>query len=218
MKSFQERLIYAMNKRNLKQSDLVKMTGINKGALSSYINGRYEPKQNNVFLLSKALNVNEAWLLGYDVEMDNNNQNIAFGSELDKIINDISKKLELSPEIIKNIFLDLKINTSLELNYENVMLEIKKNLLEKFNKNWDDNSNKLELQLLGFRQLLKSIGWNYDIKEDTKNEIAYYELTNGEIKLKITNEEFSKLSEGIISKLKNDIQAMIIKSSNIFDD
>lgn len=218
MKSFQERLIYAMNKRNLKQSDLVKMTGINKGALSSYINGRYEPKQNNVFLLSKALNVNEAWLLGYDVEMDNNNQNIAFGSELDKIINDISKKLELSPEIIKNIFLDLKINTSLELNYENVMLEIKKNLLEKFNKNWDDNSNKLELQLLGFRQLLKSIGWDYDIREDIKNEIAYYELTNGEIKLKITNEEFSKLSEGIISKLKNDIQAMIIKSSNIFDD
>lgn len=218
MKSFQERLIYAMSKRNLKQSDLVKMTGINKGAMSSYINGRYEPKQNNIYLLSKALDVNEAWLLGYDVEMDNNQKNIVLGSELNKIINDISKQLELSPEIVKNIFLDLKINTPVELNYENVMLEIKKSLLKKFNKSWDDDSNKLELQLLGFRQLLKSIGWDYDIKEDAAEESVYYELTNGEIKLKITNEEFSKLSEEIINKLKNDIQTMIIKSSNIFDN
>lgn len=218
MKSFQERLIYAMSKRNLKQSDLVKMTGINKGAMSSYINGRYEPKQNNIYLLSKALDVNEAWLLGYDVEMDNNQKNIVLGSELNKIINDISKQLELSPEIVKNIFLDLKIDTPVELNYENVMLEIKKSLLKKFNKSWDDDSNKLELQLLGFRQLLKSIGWDYDIKEDTAEESVYYELTNGEIKLKITNEEFSKLSEEIINKLKNDIQTMIIKSSNIFDN
>lgn len=218
MKSFQERLIYAMNKRNLKQSDLVRMTGINKGALSSYINGRYEPKQNNVFLLSKALDVNEAWLLGYDIEMDSKNQNFIFGSELEKTINDISKQLGLSPEIIKNIFLDLKLDTPLELNYENIILEIKKYLLEKFNKNWDDDSNKLELQLLGFRQLLESIGWNYDIKEDSTNQIAFYELTNGEIKLKITNDEFHDLSDGIITKLKNDIQTMIIKSSNIFDD
>lgn len=69
MKPFNERLIQAMSQRNINQSQLVKMTGINKGALSSYVNGRYEPKQSNTYLLAKALRVNEAWLMGYDVPM-----------------------------------------------------------------------------------------------------------------------------------------------------
>lgn len=69
MKSFAERLALAMSKKNLKQTDLIKQTGINKGALSSYLSGRYEPKQNNIYLLSKALGVSEAWLMGYDVPM-----------------------------------------------------------------------------------------------------------------------------------------------------
>ncbi|MFQ6793868.1 MAG: helix-turn-helix domain-containing protein [Thomasclavelia sp.] len=69
MKSFAERLALAMSKKNFKQADLIKQTGINKGALSSYLNGRYEPKLNNIYLLSKALGVSEAWLMGYDVPM-----------------------------------------------------------------------------------------------------------------------------------------------------
>ena len=54
----------------LKQVDLVERTGISKGALSSYISGRYIPKQNNTFLIAKALDVNEAWLMGADVPME----------------------------------------------------------------------------------------------------------------------------------------------------
>lgn len=41
-----------------------------KGALSSYISGRYNPKQNNTYLIAKALNVSEAWLMGADVPME----------------------------------------------------------------------------------------------------------------------------------------------------
>lgn len=64
------RLKKALEVRNLRQIDIVESTGINKGALSSYISGKYEPKQTNIYLLAKALNVNEAWLMGYDVPME----------------------------------------------------------------------------------------------------------------------------------------------------
>lgn len=70
MKSTAERIKEGMAIRNLKQSDLVEKTGISKGALSSYISGRYIPKQNNIYKISKALNVNEAWLMGNDVPME----------------------------------------------------------------------------------------------------------------------------------------------------
>lgn len=70
MDKLSNRLKIAMKEKNIKQSDLVKKTGINKGALSSYINGRYEPKQYNINLLANALGVSIAWLRGYDVPMN----------------------------------------------------------------------------------------------------------------------------------------------------
>lgn len=65
-----ERIKEGMRIRNLKQVDLVEKTGINKATLSQYISGKYEPKQNNIFLLAKALNVSEAWLMGFDISME----------------------------------------------------------------------------------------------------------------------------------------------------
>lgn len=70
MKTTAERIKEGMEIRDLKQADLVEKTGISKGALSSYISGRYVPKQNNIYLISKALDVNEAWLMGLDVPME----------------------------------------------------------------------------------------------------------------------------------------------------
>lgn len=70
MASTSERLRIGMEMRNLKQVELVEKTGISKGALSSYLSGRYVPKQNSIYLLAKALNVNEAWLMGHDVPMN----------------------------------------------------------------------------------------------------------------------------------------------------
>lgn len=72
MTSIAERLRKSMMLRNLKQVDIIKKTGINKGALSSYLSGKYAPKQNNIHLLAKALDVNEAWLMGHDVPMERN--------------------------------------------------------------------------------------------------------------------------------------------------
>lgn len=68
--TFSNRLNKAMNMRNIKATELSKKTGISKSSLSEYINGKYEAKQDGVYLLAKALNVNEAWLMGLDVPME----------------------------------------------------------------------------------------------------------------------------------------------------
>jgi transcriptional regulator with XRE-family HTH domain len=70
MVTIAERLKEAMALRGYRQADLIEKTGINKGALSCYISGKYKPKQNNIYLLAKALDVSEAWLMGADVPME----------------------------------------------------------------------------------------------------------------------------------------------------
>ena len=68
-----KRLSLALSIRNMKQIDLCASTGIPKSAMSQYIKGSFEPKQDRIFLMAKALNVSEAWLMGYDVPMDKKN-------------------------------------------------------------------------------------------------------------------------------------------------
>ena len=67
--SVSKRLAEALSYFGISQAELVKRTGLNKGAISSYINARYEPKQNAIYAISKALNINESWLMGYDMPM-----------------------------------------------------------------------------------------------------------------------------------------------------
>ena len=68
--SFKNRLNTAMSIRNMKQVDLVEKTGLGKSAISQYCSGVYEPKQRALYKLAKALDVSEAWLMGYDVGME----------------------------------------------------------------------------------------------------------------------------------------------------
>ena len=71
MKEFNERLKIAMNLKKITQSELCELTGIPKSAMSQYVSGAFAPKQERTYLIAKALNVNEAWLLGYDdISMD----------------------------------------------------------------------------------------------------------------------------------------------------
>ena len=70
MNTIANRLKQALEMRNMKQADLVNMTGIGKSSISTYLSGDYEPKQKNLYRLAKALDVNEAWLMGYDVPME----------------------------------------------------------------------------------------------------------------------------------------------------
>ena len=64
MDTIARRLQMALDIRNMKQSDLVETTGIGKSSISTYLSGKYEPKQRNIYKMAKALNINEAWLTG----------------------------------------------------------------------------------------------------------------------------------------------------------
>ena len=71
-----------MESRNLRQVDILekcepycKQYGVQlkKNALSEYVNGKTEPGQHKLTILGLALNVSEAWLMGYDVPMEREN-------------------------------------------------------------------------------------------------------------------------------------------------
>lgn len=64
-----ERLREALNAARMKQADLVRETGLDRGSVSSYLSGKYEPKQKAIYKMAQALDVSESWLLGYDVPM-----------------------------------------------------------------------------------------------------------------------------------------------------
>lgn len=78
-----------MSIREMKQSELVEKTGIDKGQMSSYLAGRYKPKQTNLNLIAKALSVDEAWLMGYDVPMEHNDYEDSTILKRDAILEDI---------------------------------------------------------------------------------------------------------------------------------
>lgn len=62
------RLNKAFKASGLSQSELCDKADINKGALSSYLSGRYFPKQIALEKLSSALNVSISYLMGFDVD------------------------------------------------------------------------------------------------------------------------------------------------------
>ena len=65
MKSdFMQRMKETMQEKGIRQTDLVEKTGIDKGALSSYMNGRYMPNAEKVAKIAKALCVSVDYLLG----------------------------------------------------------------------------------------------------------------------------------------------------------
>ncbi len=72
-KTCASRISSALQLRNMKQSELCAKTGIPKSAMSQYINGAFEPKQDRIYKIAKALDVNEAWLMGFDVPMAREN-------------------------------------------------------------------------------------------------------------------------------------------------
>lgn len=65
-----DRLQMALDMRNMKAVDLCQKTGIPKGAVSYYLSGKSEPKADRLYIICKALDVAEAWMLGYDVPVE----------------------------------------------------------------------------------------------------------------------------------------------------
>lgn len=68
--TFPDRLREAMRRQNVRAVDLSEKTGVPKGAISYYLAGKSQPKADRLYQIARALDVSEAWLLGYDVPME----------------------------------------------------------------------------------------------------------------------------------------------------
>lgn len=64
-----QRLKEMMDFLQLKQSDVVNKTGITKSALSNYLHGTREPRQDQISKIADPYKINPTWLMGYDVPM-----------------------------------------------------------------------------------------------------------------------------------------------------
>lgn len=73
------RLKQLMDERGLRQVDILKMcepycekydVKLGKNDLSQYVSGKVEPRQHKLSVLGMALNVSEAWLMGFDTPME----------------------------------------------------------------------------------------------------------------------------------------------------
>nr|DAV47737.1 MAG TPA: Repressor protein CI [Caudoviricetes sp.] len=68
--TFANRLKKALDYNNMRPIDLANKTKISKAQICNYLKGTYKAKQDKLYIIAKALDVSEAWLMGYDVVMD----------------------------------------------------------------------------------------------------------------------------------------------------
>lgn len=70
MDEIKDRLALALKIKEKSAKDLSDLTNIPKSSISQYMSGYAKPKSDRIHSIAKALHINEAWLLGYDVPMD----------------------------------------------------------------------------------------------------------------------------------------------------
>jgi transcriptional regulator with XRE-family HTH domain len=68
--TFAKRLKKAMNKRKISQSELSRLTGISKSAISQYLSGKSSPKSKYIEDIANALEITSLWLYGENAPME----------------------------------------------------------------------------------------------------------------------------------------------------
>ena len=120
MKTYGERLQYALNKRGLTQSQLAEICDINRSNITNYIKNIYAPKSVLNEKIAAVLNVSPSWLF------------LGVGNE---IANDVSQNIvlydgtDLTKQKIANTLKDVLAKTD-----DPNTLELLQNVLNGFNK------------------------------------------------------------------------------------
>lgn len=89
MKTIGERLRYAREKKNLKQKQVMEMTGgrINNKTLSGYEHGVSEPDLETLKILSNLYEVSIDWLSGNDIEIkESKTPYTTYDKKMDEVI------------------------------------------------------------------------------------------------------------------------------------
>lgn len=93
------RIKKALSIRGMKQSELCEKTKIPKSALSEYISGAYEPRQDRLFLIAQVLDVDPVWLMGFDVPMEKAKEKKSSPSEPQQLTEGEEALLELFRQV-----------------------------------------------------------------------------------------------------------------------
>lgn len=109
-----DRIRQFLSDNGLKQRDIIEAAGpimkvygikLTKGDLSQYIHNKSEPQQNKLFILAKAMNVSESWLMGFDVPMQrldiDNFQKIDISNALDGNADLVYKGIDIDKHYIE---------------------------------------------------------------------------------------------------------------------
>ena len=86
MATFQERLIAAIDLRNINAAELSRKSGVNEGAISQYKRGKYKANQHSVEKIAKCLNVSIPWLMGVSDVFGSYENSLSPLPQLDNII------------------------------------------------------------------------------------------------------------------------------------
>lgn len=70
VEDLKNRLKVALSYANMRPIELARKTGISKSSISQYMSGYTKPNDERIYLISQALDVSEAWLMGFDVPME----------------------------------------------------------------------------------------------------------------------------------------------------
>ena len=93
MVEIKDRISQALKERRKTPKQLSDLTGIPISSISQYMSGHVKPKQDRIYLICKALRINEAWLIGYeDVPMDK--EIAVLRKEMNNITDDEMKVIE----------------------------------------------------------------------------------------------------------------------------
>ena len=109
---FATRLQEALDVTGIKPVELSEKTGLSQPLISQYLKGKFKAKQNNLYKIAVALNVNEGWLMGFDVEMERptptyiDQEDNYVLSDLEKILIDKFRKIEDNDRYIVIGFID----------------------------------------------------------------------------------------------------------------
>lgn len=99
-----KRLKQAVEESGKKLVDIAKETNIPKASLSQYISGYAKPKQDRIYLICQSLQINEAWLMGYDVPMRKTDERKSLEHEALELFDELNPdQKELILNMMKNM-------------------------------------------------------------------------------------------------------------------
>jgi len=81
MKTKGERIQTALDMRGLKKADLARLLNVPRGTISNWINNKYSPNAEATERIAQILNVNTAWLCGFNSPISRDNQYDTAGRE-----------------------------------------------------------------------------------------------------------------------------------------